>query len=186
MTCGLQPHHLRLTASPVYSYMYISNSRDMAIPVKRVRLNPSTGQLEEAPARPLFLKGPIPLDWLSQAAQMPGKALALGLALWWLHGMSKGAPFKLSKKATDLFDISRDAGYDALRRLESAGLISVIRARGQRPTVKVLISKPAQPPIRAPNPKLECPQDDGLSVKKSKPLRASLYSDVTQRQSSFF
>ena len=142
MTCGLQPHHLRLTASPVYSYMYISNSSDMAIPVKRVRLNLSTGAFEEAPAPRLFLKGPIPLDWLSTAAHMPGKALALGLALWWLHGMSKGAPVKLSKKATDLFDISRDAGYDALRRLESADLITVIRAPGRRPTVKVLISKP--------------------------------------------
>lgn len=42
------------------------------------------------------------------------------------------------------------------------------------------------PPIRAPNPQIERLQDDGLSVKKSNPLRASLYSDVTQLQSPSF
>ena len=37
----------------------------------------------------LFLKGPIPWRWLVLAAQLPGRALAVGVALWHLVGMQK-------------------------------------------------------------------------------------------------
>ena len=119
--------------------MYISNSsNDNNIPVKRLSYNHKTGKLDESNPSPLFLKGPIPLEWLRQAAHMPGKTLAVALALWWLHGMSKGGPIKLTNKALDNFNISRDAAYDAFKRLEIAGWIAVTRASGQKPTVKIL------------------------------------------------
>ena len=37
----------------------------------------------------LFLKGPIPLPWLAVAATLPGKALAVGIIIWFLQGIQK-------------------------------------------------------------------------------------------------
>jgi hypothetical protein len=115
--------------------MYID---DRSIPVRRVRLDSSTGKHVDAPLTAPFLKGPIPMVWLNEAAKLPGKALNLGLAIWWLAGMAKTTAFKLTGKALEHLDISRDAAADALKRLEERGLIRVQRAPGQRPTVEIL------------------------------------------------
>jgi len=78
------------------------------------------------------------MEWLSEAAKLPGKALNLAIAIWWLAGMSKTTAFKLTGKALDQVDISRDAAASALNRLEAQGLIRVQRSPGQRPTVEIL------------------------------------------------
>ena len=115
--------------------MYID---DRSIPVKRVRHDSSTGSYVDAPLSAPFLKGPIPMAWLNEAAKLPGKALNLGIAIWWLAGMSNTTAFKLTGKALDQLDISRDAASSALKRLEAQGLIRVQRLPGQRPTVEIL------------------------------------------------
>ena len=115
--------------------MYIS---DMSIPVKRVRHDSSTGQYIDAPFSTPFLRGPIPIAWLNEAAKLPGKAINLGIAIWWLHGMAKTKTFKLTAKALDQLNISRDAVSSGLKRLEARGLIRVQRSSGQRPTVEIL------------------------------------------------
>ena len=86
----------------------------------------------------LFLKGPIPLNWLRVAADLPGKALNVALAIRWHHDMAGGKPIKISKKAMDLFGFSADACRDALRRLEGAGLVEVTRLPGQKPLIKLV------------------------------------------------
>jgi hypothetical protein len=111
---------------------------DRSIPVKRVRHDSSTGKYIDAPLSTPFLKGPIPLAWLNEAAKLPGKALNLSIAIWWLAGMAKTKTFKLTGKALDQLDISRDAASSGLKRLESQGLIRVQRSPGQRPTVEIL------------------------------------------------
>jgi len=115
--------------------MYID---DRSIPVKRVRHDSSTGKYIGVPLSVPFLRGPVPMAWLNEAARLPGKAINLGLAIWWLDGMAKTKTFKLTGKALDQLDISRDAAADALKRLEGRGLIRVQRAPGQRPTVEIL------------------------------------------------
>jgi hypothetical protein len=115
--------------------MYID---DRSIPVKRVRLDSSTGKYMDAPLSAPFLKGPIPLAWLNAAAKLPGKTLNVGLAIWWLAGMSDTTSFKLTRKALDQLAVSRDAASDALKRLEDNGLILVKRLPGQRPTVQIV------------------------------------------------
>ena len=115
--------------------MYID---DKSIPVKRVRLDSSTGKYIGAPLTVPFLKGPIPMAWLNEAAKLPGKAINLGLAIWWLAGMAQTKTFKLTGKALDQLGVSRDTAADALKRLEGRGLIRVQRAPGQRPTVEIL------------------------------------------------
>jgi hypothetical protein len=117
----------------------------MGIPVKRFQLKPSpagSSLVEVGNARP-FLKGPIPMDWLSRAASLPGKTINLALAVRWLVDMNGGKPAKLTSKALALLNVSEDACSDGLRRLESAGLITVARQPGQRPTVG--IRQPVQP-----------------------------------------
>ena len=117
--------------------MYIPPNSDRDIPVKRLQLNVVTNQFEYSPKKALFLRGPIPLDWLARAAGLPGKTLNVSLALWWHHGMAKGKPFKLTRKALEYFNVERDAVGKALSRLEQAGLIQVERSSGRRPTITI-------------------------------------------------
>lgn len=113
---------------------------DREIPAKRVRKNASTGEYVDTPFTEPFLKGPIPMAWLKLAAELPGKALHLGIAIWWLYPMSKTRTFRLTRKALDYVGISRDAAYDALRRLEERRLVRVERLPGQRPKVQILLA----------------------------------------------
>jgi hypothetical protein len=122
--------------------MNISNITDSSVPVKRLRLSPVTGTLVENKPSALFLKGPIPLDWISAATKLPGKALAVGIALWWLGGMAKGGEVKVTKTALNALNVSRDACYDSLKRLEEANLITVIREPGKRPHVRIVRTSP--------------------------------------------
>ncbi len=86
----------------------------------------------------LFLRGPIPMTWLSKAAKLPGKTLNVALSLCWLYGMAKGKPFKLTQKALNLLHVGRDAASDGLVRLEQEGLIRVERQAGQRHIISIL------------------------------------------------
>lgn len=111
---------------------------DRQVPVKRLQLDPATGVLVDAPKRALFLRGPISMEWLGRAAQLPGKTLHVAVALQWLRGMTGDKPFKLTQKALDRLWVSRDAASDGLSRLEREGLIRVERKAGQRPTIWIL------------------------------------------------
>ena len=141
VTCGSKTHHLRQLAAPVHSYKDIYNYMyrdDRSIPVKRVRLDSSSGQYKDAPMSVPFLKGPIPMDWLSAAGKLPGKAFNLGIAIWWLANMANSKKIKLTGRALGYVGISRDAASDGLKRLEDNGLILVKRSPGQRPTVEIV------------------------------------------------
>jgi hypothetical protein len=111
---------------------------DIHIPVRRLQLDVATGTLVVSPKKELFLRGPIPLEWLGVAAQLPGKTLNVAIALWWRHGMANGKPFKLTRKALKTLNVERDAASAGLTRLEQAGLIQVERKPGQRPVISIL------------------------------------------------
>lgn len=85
-----------------------------------------------------FIKGPIPLLWINLAACLPGKTLQVGIALWFLVGLKKSPTVMLASKTLTALGVSRDAKYDALQRLEAAGLVSVQRQPGRAPLVTVL------------------------------------------------
>lgn len=120
---------------------------EMDIKAVRLGFNPRSGDWIEKQPTELFLKGPIPLKWLSVAASLPGKSINVALAINWLDGMNRGKPFKLTKKALGLFNISKDAANDALNRLAAAGLISLDRRPGQRPTIRVLGAERTSPKL---------------------------------------
>ena len=119
--------------------MYTPSNSDRDIPVKRLQLNVVTNKLMPIPKKELFLRGPIPLEWLVRAAALPGKTLNVAIALWWHHGMAKDQPFKLTRRALKYLNVERDAAGMALTRLEQAGLIQVDRKPGRRPTVTILV-----------------------------------------------
>lgn len=108
------------------------------IPEKRIRLDGNTGKWEDNPIKKKFLKGPIPLDWLTAAAQLPGKAINVGITLWWLDGMSKTGILKLTRQAQLALNISKDAERDGLRRLQKAGLIELTTRSGQRHSIRIV------------------------------------------------
>jgi hypothetical protein len=117
--------------------MYIPSNSDRDIPVKQLQLNVVSNKLMPVPKKELFLRGPIPLEWLARAAALPGKTFNVAIALWWHYGMAKDQPFKLTRRALKYLNVERDAAGMALTRLEQAGLIQVDRKPGRRPTVTI-------------------------------------------------
>ena len=85
-----------------------------------------------------FLKGPIPLNWLSRAAQLPGKSIHVALAIWYLAGLKKSASVKLGQSVLNDFGVDRHSKARALKQLASAKLISIQSAPGCAPVITVL------------------------------------------------
>ena len=89
-----------------------------------------------------FLRGPIPLNWLSAAAALPGRSLHVGVALWLEAGLRNSAVVPLSNISGRHFGLDRNAKYRALAWLENAGLITVERKLGRAPIVTILHPEP--------------------------------------------
>jgi DNA-binding transcriptional ArsR family regulator len=86
-----------------------------------------------------FLKGPIPLKWLSIACDLGGKTLATALAIRYMQGLKKTAPIKVTTETlTRFFCVDRSAKARALKALESAGLITIERKQGKKPIITIL------------------------------------------------
>lgn len=84
-----------------------------------------------------YLRGPIPLPWLTAAGRLPTRALQVAVALAFLAGVERTrVALKVSPKLLTEFGLNRFARYRALKDLERAGLITVVtRAPGRCPVV---------------------------------------------------
>src|SRR5262245_4438359 len=98
-----------------------------------------------------FLKGPVPWRWLARAMALRGKALAVGLMLWQLRGMTGRDPvlFCLARAAAD--GIPATTARRAVRALEDARLVSVERRPGRGLEVTIL-DAPERPAGEAEHP----------------------------------
>lgn len=87
-----------------------------------------------------FLRGPIPVWWLARAHEAGGSALAAGLALWFVRGVSgKPSPVKVTASVRRRFGLSPDRNGYGLRALEAAGLVAFVkRGRGRCPVVEIM------------------------------------------------
>ncbi len=85
-----------------------------------------------------FLRGPVPLGWLARAARLPGKALHVGIVLWFFAGLKNARTVSLPNNTLRLFDVNRNAKYRALESLEGGRLIAVERHPGRNPLVTLL------------------------------------------------
>lgn len=89
-----------------------------------------------------FISGPLPLPWFRKAASLPGKALAVGLAVWFLRGLvGKDSSRSFTPSTWEQFGLDRRSVYRGLQQLESAGLVTVERHRGRCPVVTIRITR---------------------------------------------
>ncbi len=72
-----------------------------------------------------------------QAAALPGKALAIGLVLWFKAGVSSSHTVPASGSLLRRFGVGRGAARCGLLSLEIAGLIKVKRHAGRCPVVTI-------------------------------------------------
>lgn len=104
-----------------------------------------------------FIKGPIPAWWVKRAATLPGKALAVGMAIWFMRGVTEELKgIAVTGKLIAGYGVKRKAGYHALKVLEANGLILVDRQRGRSPRVTLRLaveSKAQTPPTPAHGPR---------------------------------
>ena len=87
-----------------------------------------------------FLRGPIDLAWIQEAARLPGAGLHVGIALWYRAGFQESKTVSLNLSRLKDFGVERDAGSRALKRLEAEALVSVVRAPGKMARVTLLVS----------------------------------------------
>jgi hypothetical protein len=85
-----------------------------------------------------FLCGPVPWEWIRRAGALPGKALAVGLALWMESGCTKSKTVKFSKARVADLGCHPHTVRRGLRQLESAELVSVDRPAGRCLAVTLL------------------------------------------------
>ena len=85
-----------------------------------------------------FLRGPIPLHWLTVACSLPGKSLQVSLAIWFKASLTKNGTVLLGNSLLARFGVQPDAKRRALKALEKAGLIKVVRRDNKNPQVTLL------------------------------------------------
>ena len=103
---------------------------------------PISSQVSVKPknASRLFLKGPIPFDWLQKANSLGGSTGIVATGLWFYVGISGSKSFKIDSKLDRFTGISRQTRQAALKKLEAAGLIKHLNHHGRYPLVEVLTS----------------------------------------------
>jgi DNA-binding transcriptional ArsR family regulator len=95
-----------------------------------------------------FIKGPLPLEWLSAAAHQGGKALAVGLAVHYAAGLrTTSRDIPVTNELAEVFGVSRHTKRYALKRLAAAGLIAVTQEGKSSPRVTI-VSRRGRPPAR--------------------------------------
>jgi hypothetical protein len=120
--------------------MQLSNNDFERLKLPQIVLNMPNAQPTESAKRHshLFLRGPIPLPWITIAANLPGKALHVGLLCWFLVGIRRARRVSLTPSKFIAFGLSRYSAYRGLAALEKAHLVAVERHRGRSPIVTLL------------------------------------------------
>ncbi|MGA7365296.1 MAG: hypothetical protein WBX04_09225 [Candidatus Sulfotelmatobacter sp.] len=109
---------------------------NMVLPAKKKVPRHSPGQL--------FLKGPVPMNWLCLAARLPGAAFQVGVALWFRAGLKKSAHIVFPMNwLGELFGVKRMTAYRGLAALEKAGLAAVGKRRPGRRTEVTILEVPS-------------------------------------------
>jgi len=86
----------------------------------------------------LFLKGPIPFDWLKKANELGGSTGIIATGLWFYVGLNNSKSFKVDSKLDQLTGVARQTRQHALRKLQQAGLVELSQHHGAYPFVKVI------------------------------------------------
>jgi hypothetical protein len=131
--------------------------------VEQIRINiPQQVELSLRPqvygrrerSRQPFLRGPIPLSWLSHAIAARGSAVAVGLSLWFMRGVAPASPdIKVTRAVRRRLGLSQDQMHRGLLRLQSVGLVEFVsRGRGRCPVVRIVGESLVAPDRHAQEP----------------------------------
>jgi hypothetical protein len=93
------------------------------------------------PSQERFLKGPIALKILEQAACLPGRTLDLWILIKHRTDLRQTQWVTLPKDVLAKWKIGRKAKSDGLRRLANAGMIELEHAAGHGVRVRLVVEK---------------------------------------------
>ena len=86
-----------------------------------------------------YLRGPISMDWLVRASNLPGSALTVGLSLWQLRALRKSMTFSAGiGDMASRWQLSHDTVRRALWALNCAGLIGIRSKAGSKNIITML------------------------------------------------
>jgi hypothetical protein len=85
-----------------------------------------------------YIKGPIPHDWISRCSKLGAKCLNVGMALWWVQGMTNNPTVALTSQVRREWAVGRSSASYALKLMEKAELVEVERHPGRAPRVTIL------------------------------------------------
>ena len=96
--------------------------------------------IAKKPIRPskLFIKGPIPFEWLSRANALGGSTGIVATGLWLYVGLNGSKYFKVDSKLDQFAGVTRQTRQHALHKLQGAGLIKLKEHHGAYPFVEVI------------------------------------------------
>ena len=87
----------------------------------------------------LFLKGPIPFDWLRKANALGGSTGIVATGLWLYVGLNSSKRFKVDSKLDQFAGVTRQTRQHALKKLKYAGLINLTEHHGAYPFIEVIV-----------------------------------------------
>jgi hypothetical protein len=87
----------------------------------------------------LFLKGPIPFEWLRKANALGGSTGIVATGLWLYVGLNSCKRFKVDSKLDQFAGVTRQTRQHALHKLKYAGLIKLTEHHGAYPFIEVII-----------------------------------------------
>lgn len=103
---------------------------------------PSGRTKKAGPTLHPFLRGPIPVEWLARAHEAGGSALAVGLSLWFVRGVSGATgPVKMRSATRARFRLTPDQTRGGLRALEAAGLVDYVKGGRGRCAVVAIVER---------------------------------------------
>ncbi|GAB6057280.1 hypothetical protein [Desulfonatronum parangueonense] len=105
--------------------------------IKQRRVETSVSLAKAAKRNKEFL-APIPLEWVTRAAVLPGKALQVALAIRHQSALEKRLMISLGNVLLKRMGVNKDAKRRALAALEQEGLITVCQKNGAKPTVTII------------------------------------------------
>lgn len=79
------------------------------------------------------------MEWLEAAGRLPGKALHVGVFLWFKAGVTKSMTLKPTYEELERSGVLQDAFRRAITRLEEAELVTVDKGPGRKPRVTILL-----------------------------------------------
>ena len=112
--------------------MVLPRSGDLVVRLSAEARASGAGGRASGPRRVsgFFLKGPVPLAWLACAAGLRGRALAVGVLVWFMVGIRRANVVTIPAPRLAEFGLDRFAFYRGLAALERRGLVRVERRRG--------------------------------------------------------